>query len=126
MTPTPASFFGAALAYAIQQLGGMLNEVDSNPTCQLTATKLLNGNGDRVGLIIVNAGANPVWLSFTADVSTTNGIQLAPSGGNISMNVRDDFTLPTRDWWGIATGGTSQIFIIELVRIDQSGLKVQP
>lgn len=107
---------GAALQYAELQLGGPLVENDTNPTCGTSATVLIDGSGDRVGLVIVNLGANNVYISTDSNVSTTNGILLSANGGNISMDVVRDFTFPSRRWWGIASGGTSACFVLELVR----------
>lgn len=113
----PASARGpAARTFTEQQLGGPCDEYDSNPVCQVTATVLAQGNGDRVGLIIMNLGANTVYVSLNPNPSATNGIMLPPNGGVIGMSVRDDFTLPSRQWNGIALVGVSQMYILEVVR----------
>lgn len=115
MTPTIA--VGAARQYSAVLLGGPIHEQDSNPTCNTTATVLIDGDGDRVGLVIVNQGANNVFISIDSNVGTTNGILLGSSGGSVSMDVTRDFTLPARRWWGIASGGTSKCYVLEILRI---------
>lgn len=106
----------AALQFTEQELGGPCVEYETYPTCQTSPMSLVHGSGDRVGLIIINLGLNPVNIGLFASITATNGILLAPQGGLVSMTVRDDFTLPSREWWGIATGGTSQLYILEVVR----------
>ena len=115
---TPKYSTSAALLFTEQELGGPCVENESNPVCGISATSLINGSGDRVGLVIVNLGSNPVYVAMNAGVSSTNGILLAANGGLITMNVRDDFTIPSRQWWGLATGGTSQLYILALERFS--------
>lgn len=108
--------FGAARAYTEDQLGGPCDETESNPTVQLTAGVILQGNPDRVGLVFINLGANDVYIALNSAVSATNGIKVGASGGSATLNVRDDFTLVSRTWYGIASGGTSAIYILEEIR----------
>lgn len=103
---------GAARYFTEQQLGGPTRENESNPTAGVTQTSAVGNNGDRVGLIIVNQGANDVFIALAAP-SATNGIRLSASGGNVSMNVRDDFTLPARQWFMIAPTGSSAVYVLE-------------
>lgn len=97
-------------------LGGPCRETESNPTIQTTPTVVVKGNPDRVGLIIINLGANDVFIALNNTVSTTNGIKLPNSGGNVTMTLRDDFTLPSREWDGIASGGTSAVYVLEEIQ----------
>lgn len=107
---------GAARAYTEQVLGGPINEIESNPTQGVAAASLLLGNADRVGLLFVNLGANDVFIAISSAVATTFGIRLTANGGNASFDVTEDFTLPTRQWFGIASGGSSAVYILEVVR----------
>jgi hypothetical protein len=111
-----ANTFGAALQFTVGELGGPTVETESYPVAQLTATDLVIGNGDRCGLFAINLGANPVYISVLPTVSATSGILLSANGGLVSLNVRDDFTMPSRNWKMIATGGTSQMYVLELAR----------
>jgi hypothetical protein len=114
----PVVAVGAARAYAEKIFGGPLTEQETNPTCGISATVLIDGNGDRVGLVIVNQGANNVFISTGPAPSTTNGILLSSSGGSVTMDVTKDFTLPTRRWYGIANGGTSAMYVLEILRVS--------
>jgi hypothetical protein len=116
---------GAALQYAIDQLGGPLVENDSNPTVGNAVNNFINGNGDRVGLVIVNLGANDLFISIDSGVSSTNGIKLAALGGNVTLNLIDDLTLPTRAWYGIAPTGNTSVFVLEMFRVNLATKKGQ-
>lgn len=116
MTPTTKLFPGAARAFTEAALGGPCTEIETNPTIQATVTNVVNNSPDRVGLVIINLGANDVYIAMNAGVSNTNGLKLPANGGSVSMNVRDDFVIPSRQWFGIANGGASTIYCLEEVR----------
>lgn len=107
---------GAALQFAIDQLGGPVYELESNPTIGAAVATVIEGSGDRVGLLIVNLGANDLYISLNSGVSSTNGIKLAASGGLAAFDVRDDFTLPARKFFGISPNGNTSVYVYELVR----------
>ncbi len=76
------------------------------------AARLLSNNPRRIGFVLINLSVNPIYLSLTAAVAATRGIYLAPNGGFVTMNLRDDFTLPTREWWVIAPAGASNLYCL--------------
>jgi len=109
-------FPGAARTYTDGQLGGPTLDIISNPSILVTVTSVVQNSPDRVGLIIFNTGANDIYISILATVSTTFGIRLPANTGAVTMNVRDDFTLPSQPWYAVASGGTSVITVVETVR----------
>lgn len=109
-------FPGAARVYTEVALGGPCVEQESNPTIGATVATVAPNNPDRVGLTIINLGVNDLFIALNNGVSAANGIKIAASGGNIAMSVRDDFTLPAREWDGICPGGNSSIYVLEEVR----------
>jgi hypothetical protein len=115
-SPTHKPAVGAALAWSQDQLGGPLVEQESTAASGINPTIVVNGNGDRVGLIIINTGANDCFIGISSAVLITNGIRLSANGGNIVMNLRDDFTLPTRQWWTQNALGGSTLYILEILR----------
>ena len=79
----------------------------------ITATLVLAANNDRKGAVIVNAGANPVYLALGTHAvpASGTGIYLAASGGT--------FKIDANFLWqgaigGIAVGGTSIVTIAEV------------
>lgn len=115
---TAPTFVGAARAQTERNLGGPCNEYDSYPTVLTTVSIVIQANPDRVGLVVINNSTNQVFFGLNSAVSATNGISLPASGGSMTLNVNDDFTLAARTWYGIAVGGTAAIYVLEIVRQD--------
>jgi len=115
---------GAARAFTNVALGGPTYEQESTITVQLTTTQLVKNNPDRVGLVIVNLGGQIVYCDITNQVSSAQGILLSASGGNFALNVRDDFTLASREWDAVATVGTSVVYILEIIRDASAAIPV--
>ena len=78
-------------------------------------TKILAYNPRRVSFVLINLGAYPVTVGPDSDISPTKGIYLVPHGGTLSMVWTEDFEMPTFEWYGIADGGTSEIYVLEVL-----------
>jgi len=124
MTPAQVSV-GAALTWAQSQLGGVLYQKELNPTVTTTPAQLLENNGDRVALVIVNLGTVDVFISFNSGVSSTNGIKLVANGGFVTFTLRDDFTIQSFQFWAIAASATSSVYTFELIRAGKPGVGAQ-
>jgi hypothetical protein len=95
--------------------GGDTDEIEHTITIAAGApVQLLQANPNRFGWNAFNLGANIGYIGFTSAVSATNGMQINPTGGFISMNARDDLALPVRNLWAIGAGA-STIYIVETV-----------
>lgn len=105
----------AALLFTEEELGGPCFEQDSIVNPNVTPIVIVPNNGDRVGLLIFNTGASDLTISLDGNVSNSNGIILPANGGSLSLNVRDDFTLAARQWWGVAPQGIT-VYILEIIR----------
>ena len=70
---------------------------------------------DRVGMVIVNLSVNILYISPLPTVAAAAGIRIAPNGGAVSMTWDVDFELVSHDWYGIATGAGSAVFISEII-----------
>lgn len=113
---------------AMRQFGGALNEDEINPTVGTVVEELLGGDPERVLVFILNLSANSVHVGLRNNVSATNGILLAASGGNVSFNAVEDGTLPTRQFFVVAALAASQLYVLTLRRETQqlSGEILQP
>ena len=110
--------FGAAMQYCVDQFGGLIDEIESNPTIAgAGVTQIVPGNGDRMSLVIINVGGHDVMvMPESSAVSVTNaiGIRLAANGGGISLVLKDDLTMPSRRWMAASQDGSaSSLFVIE-------------
>lgn len=113
---------GAALEFTRSQFGGDVTEVESNPTIGAALGDIVTANGDRVALVICNVGSQNLFIGLNSGISATNGIELSGSGGVAGFAVRDDFTLPSRNWKGISPGGNTNVYVLEIIRINRSGV----
>jgi hypothetical protein len=110
-------FIGAALEYWRSLFQGVAVENENTVSVSTSVLSAINGNGDRMGLLIMNLGAANVFVAVSSAVSSSFGILLGANGGFVSLNVRDDFTMQTRQWWAVCpTGGPSTIYTLELTR----------
>jgi hypothetical protein len=117
--PTTEYTFGAALTWTQGEYGYLIQEVETFPTLGLVtapAANVVGNNGDRLALVIVNVSVNDIYVSIAPSVNIGFGIKLLASGGSLTMNVRQDLTLPSRAWFGISAGlTTATIYVLELI-----------
>ena len=106
---------------AMRQFGGALNEDERNPSVGVVGEELLGGDPERVLVFVLNLSANTVYVGLRETVSSTNGILLAASGGNVSFNAVEDGTLPTRQLFVVSTAAASQLYVLTLRRETQGG-----
>jgi hypothetical protein len=122
MSTTPFVYAtSAALLFTEQELGGPCTEVESDvAVLQSTLTSICLGNGDRVGLVLMNVANNDAYISTNPLTTQPNGILISANGGAITLTVRDDFTLPARQWFAFAPAGLTQVHVLEIVRFKSN------
>ena len=104
----------------LQEEFGTTFEVHENPVTAsvgITSVQFLQASGNRLAFVVINLSANVVYIRPKLDATTSIGIRLDPSGGWRSCYYKEDFLLPTMDWFAIATGAASTIYVLE-VRTD--------
>jgi len=77
--------------------------------------KLLSFNPNRLGLIIVNNGANVAYITPDKSAAVGHGIRLINGGGTMALKWDVDFELVASEWYGIADGADSDVYIVEIV-----------
>lgn len=80
-----------------------------------TITQILEHHPKRVAWLIVNLGSTIGYIGFDQDISTTRAIPVHASGGIFTTNARDDAELPTLPAFGVSPGGTTPVYIIEVI-----------
>lgn len=80
----------------------------------IAAQVIARRDGGRVALVIINLSANTVVVAPFAGVTTTRGIQIPANGGFLSMNVQDDYLLPTMEWSAVASADNSAIYVLAI------------
>jgi len=90
-----------------------------NPKSVTTATDtaqiILGNNPNRLGWLLINLGASPIYIALTNDVSDAKGIRLSANGGDASCVWDEDFDMTAWAWWIRCPGGTSNVFALEIV-----------
>lgn len=81
----------------------------------LTAAIFLRQDPDRLGFLIVNLSVNNLWIGPFANVSTTKGIKIPPSGGSVTSTWDEDFDVVGKEWYAIADGAGSAILTEEYI-----------
>lgn len=79
------------------------------------AAPFLQNNPDRLAWVLVNLGANPVYIGLTQAVGVANGIRLAPAGGVATQYWQEDFQMVGWAWWCVAPAGASNIYVLEVI-----------
>lgn len=104
---------GTARWWTEKELLAVTRVVSSTFNTQNSQTSLCNNSPDRVNLVITNNGGFNIAITPFPNGSPTTGIILGASGGNVTMNVRDDFELVSQQWFGISVGGATTTTVIE-------------
>lgn len=81
----------------------------------VAAEQIAIGSPQRASLLFVNLSANVMYVSPDQEAAATHGIRLAPNGGTVAMIWDRDLELVTEEWWGIAGGANSDIFVLESI-----------
>lgn len=108
--------YGAAAEYARKKFGGDLVESESVVTVQITAGDLVARDPERMFVMMINLGANPVYIKTRGEPASGSGVLLSASGGFISFDAENDATMPAKIWRAIAIGGTSDVYVLQLRR----------
>jgi len=82
-----------------------------------TVTQILKANPNRLSVLVINLGAQAVFLTPDNSPSSTRGIYLAPNGGSMILMFDKDFQLPASEWWGICSVDNNDVLIMENVSI---------
>lgn len=88
---------GAAGEWIQREIGGIAEGYNDQVILPQGDTVLLPADGERVWLTIINLSENPVFIHFGFLAQQFSGIQLSPSGGSYSVNIRDDFIIPAQE-----------------------------
>ena len=71
-------------------------------------------------MLLVNLSLNTIYVGFDQLVSSSRGIVLASNGGSYQADVEEDFTIPIRSMYALATGAASNLFVLTVRRITKT------
>lgn len=97
---------GAAQRFVVGEFGGSGDSEEVTVSVGTTAVRVLENDPDRVMFLLVNNGTGPVYLSTAPTITAPNGAAVQGSGGNMEVDVREDGSLVSREWWAVSSSGT--------------------
>ena len=80
-----------------------------------TAELIAKQNPNRAALWISNLSANTLYVLPENTVSSSKGLYIAPNGGNIVLQMNDDFSIPCFPFYAVAGGAGSSILVMEVL-----------
>ena len=84
-------------------------------TISTSSQALLAPNPNRLAFIFVNLSGVDMYLRPHGAVAASNGIIISPLGGSLTVRWRDDFMLPSEDWYALAASGTQNFYHVSLI-----------
>ena len=81
----------------------------------VAAIPILRQQPNRLAFVIINLGTDQIFVGPFNNPSSTRGIQLGASGGNLTAVYFEDFELVGREWFGIANLAATDVLIMELI-----------
>lgn len=108
MVPAPVLFLR-------DRFGGDFEEDEETVDVGAAAVRIVVNDPEAVALTLINTGSDNIYVAPNNQVSATFGVVLLP-GGSVSVTVRDDATLPTREWWALGASAGQTLHYIRLRR----------
>lgn len=105
------------LAHLLEAHYGVKTTYKLNPLVSqaaITVTKVLSYNPNRLGFVFMNVGSNDIYLMPTNKPAAGNGIFISGGGGGVGFVWNEDFELVSSEWFAIAIGGVSNIYVHEV------------
>lgn len=112
---------GAAVEFLAKKFGGRIEEQESAPLVTTSPAVIIGNDPEAVEVLFVNLGLQAAFVALDGRVASTRGIYLSPSGGSAVFTVEEDGTLPAREWWAIASGGGTLLYVLRVRRSSREG-----
>lgn len=111
----------APVIFLRDRFGGDFEESDAVTNVGVVAVQVVPNDPESVALTLVNTGSANIYVAPNNQVSASAGIILFP-GGSVSLTVRDDATLPAREWWALAAAAGQTLYSVRLRRYVSTAL----
>lgn len=97
--------------YLYEKFGGEFESDSTVVAVGTTAIVVRDGDGERSVLGFVNLSANTIRVHPIRGATSSRGIILNASGGLVSVNLIEDFMLPSLPWDAVASGAGSDLLV---------------
>ncbi len=92
-----------------REVSGRFAVEESTLTVTATVGEILRNDPERVGWLLVNTGSVDLEAAWTRPATGADSIPIQSNGGSLSVNVREDFVLPTHSLLGRVSAGTTTV-----------------
>jgi hypothetical protein len=79
-----------------------------------TATLILRNNPERIFWLAVNLSSNKGYVGWDAQVSSSKGIPIAPSGGYVSCTLEEDGELTIHEVYAVLENASGTFYVLEI------------
>ena len=114
-----AEDFVKSLADLLEREYGVRTAHRINPTGNVAfvaaVQPVLGSNPKRLGFVVVNMGAAPLWIAPRDAVADDYGIELVANGGTLNMKWSEDFEMVSLPYYGISNAAGTDIFVMEVM-----------
>ena len=115
---------GLVAEFLKREYNGVFAETIAVDSVGIIPAPLFGNDPERGLILLVNLSVNTIYIGYDPQVSSSRGITLGANGGSYSVNIRDDFHLPSMAHYAIATGVGSNIFRVTTRRIAVSEQRI--
>lgn len=107
---------GIVEEWVAKEYGGLFTTDADTLTIGTSPIVIAQSNFERVALILINLSPNVVYAAINGTPSASEGIYLAPSGGNFTSVMRNDLVLQSFEFSAVAPAGNSSLYVVEVTR----------
>lgn len=87
----------------------------SRPIVGLTKIRVLVNNPDRIYWLLINHGANIIYLSPDESLTTSDGVPIAANGGSVRQDIQGHGSAVSVQLNAISTVAGQQLYIYEII-----------
>ena len=121
----PAKLFGAAAEFIEAKYGGHTAETVDVVSVGVVQATVLRNDPERVFALFVNLSPNTIFIGFDQLVGAARGILLPANGGSYQVDVEEDFTIPIRAHFALASAAASNLYVLSVRRISKIVVEVE-
>lgn len=109
---------GAVEELIARDFGGRVAVEERTLTVTATVGEILRNDPERLGWLLVNTGSVDLEVAWTRPATGVDSIPIQANGGSLSINVREDFVLPTHSLLGRVSAGTTTVRLTLIRRVS--------
>ena len=110
---------GAVEAILEKLVGGRFAVEERTVTVTTTVAELLRNDPERVDWLIVNTGAVELEVGWTRPATGADSIPIAANGGSLTVNINEDFVLPTHSLLASVNAGSTTVKVTTIRRTSE-------